>query len=121
MVGPVGPVTGALDPAVMSIWFRYRFPGPAAVSGVQVYSTYTMLPSPLMSPYNFNTVPLEPEKFGAAATGGTIPMAKAHNTDTGAPAALGFWNNAVPYAPLPLANVTTVWVAPRSTVKTSFW
>src|SRR5712692_3758944 len=113
--------TAALAPAVIDIWFRYRFPGAAAVPGVQTYSTYTMLPSPLMSPYNFNTVPLEPGEFGAAAPGGTIPVAKAPNTDTGAPAARGFWNNAVPDAPLPLASVTTSWVAPRSTVKTSFW
>src|SRR5229473_4457323 len=80
--------TAALAPAVIDIWFRYKFPGAAAVPGVQLYSTYTMLPSPLMSPYSFSTVAEEPHAAPPQrVAGGTMPVANAPNTDTGAPAA----------------------------------
>jgi hypothetical protein len=53
---------------------RYRFPVPPG-AGSQVYSTYTRVPSPLMSPYSFNTDGVDP--FGyPPARGGTIPVPK---------------------------------------------
>jgi hypothetical protein len=60
--------------------FRYSLP--AVVS--QVYSTYTMLPSPLMSPYSFNTLPFEPL---ATPLLGTIPVTNPPSGIRTAPAA----------------------------------
>src|SRR4051812_34049382 len=62
-------VTAGLLAALYAITFRYRLC--AVVS--HVYSTYTMLPSPLMSPYIFNTLPFDPLTM---PVGGTMPVAK---------------------------------------------
>src|SRR5262245_10720769 len=62
-------VSAGLLVALNAITFRYSLC--AVVS--HVYSTYTMLPSPLMSPYIFSTVALEPL---AIPVFGMMPVAK---------------------------------------------
>ena len=70
-------VTAGLAPVVNGIELRYS--RPLAVS--HRYSTYTMLPSPLMSPKILSTEPVEP----FAIEGGTTP---AENPPSGATGAL---------------------------------
>src|ERR1043166_8794739 len=68
--------------------FRDRLPVPAG-AGSHVYSTYTMLPSPLTSPYNFKVLAVDPLGYGA---GGTMPVPKPPSTWIGAPTRCGYTN-----------------------------
>src|SRR5437868_9703942 len=78
-----------------------------------------MLPSLLISPYSFSTVPVEPlANEAGAACGGTIPVANAPKEATGAPAAWAFTNVADGDEEVPV-TVTVSWFAPTSTVNTS--
>src|SRR5205807_3364033 len=80
--------------------FRYRLPVPGgaavgtapAAIGSHVYSTYDMLPSPLISPYNFKTDAVDP--FKKPGCGGTMPLAKPPITWTGALTRWGYANAA---------------------------
>src|SRR5207248_2735288 len=81
-------VTAGLLVALNAMTFRYRLW--AVVS--HVYSTYTMLPSPLMSPYILRTVALDPL---AMPVGGMMPVAKPPSGVSVAPEAWALVKHAV--------------------------